>query len=192
MKTIATTYNPSKSAQEYSQFWLPFLPNKYFSPYTCRIESLATELGRWVDSINNLKLHDSALAFIPVASGIIPDDHNRTVYCGFIDTGKPVAPIVIRGRALPELTAKTAWHPHENRMKIWFSSSDHHIPLTPGQVAQLETWFQEQLVNASTDHLLQAAIAALKTKAKEAVGDFIAKTQDQLDNIQKTVNILLP
>jgi len=186
MRTIQTSYIPKKGEAERPQYWHATLGSEYFSPSSHRIESINTALGRWVAHINALELPASLIEFIPVSVQEVPEDYNRTIYCGYNAGGRINAPLIVRGKTLPDLTAKPQWYSHKNAWEIWFRSSDHRQPLTPGQEEQLKEWFSPQLLKANTNELLITLKSRLFARTKKTVAEFVEGQRAYCDKIESS------
>lgn len=176
IKTLPTNYFPTSKSGPKVQYWLPILNVECFSPSSQRIESVGDKYRQWVTEVQGIRLRDSRLKFIPVTGPNIPEDYNRTVFCGFVPSyqGQPVAPLVIRGQILPEISAVPQWFAHENKWHVSFQSSDYgYNSLTQGQKKKLANWFEEQIIYATTDSLLETVKERCLQQGKNVLQEFV-------------------
>jgi len=180
---IKTTYTPTKNSEEEVCFWYPYIGD-YFSPSAhvssglFRASSITRayeEFKKGLDQRHSL----ASIKWVPVISEDC-DTQTRVSYRGYTSYEgfgmdrkvTVVEPIIVRGKALPELTA--SYGQHSGRM--FFSSTGYGDDgLTAGQRAKLLDWFDDQLVKATTNELfeklkqqiLDNAMKSIKKYAKE-------------------------
>lgn len=192
IKTIPTNYFPTGRSAPKIQYWLPVLDVEFFSPSSHRIESIPGKYRQWVKETQGVGLHESRLKFIPVTSPEVPEDYNRTVFCGFIPSyqAQPIDPLVIRGQNLPEISALPQWFPHENKWHVRFRSTEYGgISLTQGQQKKLAKWFEEQLIYATTSCLLEVVKARCLQGGRATLRDFTYNQRtycNELDALTET------
>lgn len=158
MQPIQTFYYPNNSSAQKIQYWLPILSAQDYFATDGDIQMLVSRLTQFIEKIKLTNLNASPISFIPVSVGIVPEGHNRTIYCGFepsSEFGKPkpepVDPIIVRGKALPEFIAQVTYTGKDHiYLHTRFSSN----LLTTGQRNTLNTWFGKQLTDAATEELL--------------------------------------
>lgn len=196
MKSILTVYAAKKGETPQRQYWHATLGHEYFSPSSGRIENVERMLQEWVGHINRITLRDSKIEFVPVNVADIPEGYNRTCHCGYREygssgQGEPIDPLIVRGKPLPELTAKPQWYPHLNSWDIHFRSTEYDVSLTPGQRTQLKEWFQAQLLKATSEDLLATVKARVLATAKKNVESFIEGQRDYCRRVEALAAQLL-
>jgi hypothetical protein len=190
LKTIATNYLPTSKSAPKVQYWLPALNFDFFSPSSYRIETVFDKAKQWINSLQDIKLHDSLLQFIPVTKGEIPENYNRGDFCGFIPSAQtqPVQPIIIRAQALPEISATPQWFPQERKWRVSFRSSDHsNNTLTKAQREKLTEWFEEQIIFAVTDSLLEAVKFRTLNQMQQNLHNFIQSQRSYCADLETLV-----
>ena len=185
--SVKTTYIPKKGEPERIQYWLPHL-DEYFSPSSHRIDMVQGALIDFIARIRGISFESGAIKFIPVIAEQLPENHDRTSYCGFRPYGYDangqrttdrIQPLVIRGVELGELTAKVQkfWkrgNPGDEgtlQWGIYWHSDD--VAHTPGQLKQLAEWFDAQLLVANTPGLLDALKVRVLARAKASVIEYV-------------------
>ena len=164
----------------------------FFSPSSHRIESIPSQLEKWAEEVRRQTLKSSRLQFLPVSVAQTADDHDRTVLSGYQPTtGSANNPIIVRGQALPELTATPQWFPHENKWRVSFRPSAYGHKLSPGQQKKkLVEWFEEQLIWATSDTLLIQAKNRLLRQTQQHLANFLKDQQDYCRQIEETMQNL--
>ena len=160
---------------------------------------MARELRNWTERINAITLRSSKIEFIPVAVREVPEEYNRTIFCGYkpyrngYDTAasEPVEPLIIRGKALPELTAQPKWYPHLGKFEVWFRSADYGTVLTDGQTKILKEWFEAQLLRATSEDLLATVRGRLIAQARKTMAEYTATQRKHCDEIDEAVGTAL-
>lgn len=181
MRAIATYYYPKKGGPRQRQFWHPTLAVDYFSASSQRADLVAYSLNRWIQDLAKVTLRDSKIRLSPVTVADVPDDHTRLIHCGYTPSQTyggphtdPVSPIVVRGKALPELEARPQWYAHLGRWEISFRSEHYERALTPAQDTQLQEWFGDQLLEAVDEELLDTLKARLRGQVKKSLEEYVA------------------
>ena len=178
-----------------TQYWLPTLGDYYFSPSGHRIEMLVSSLQRWTAEVKGISLLSSQIEFIPVILADVPEDYNRTIFCGYETYDRQggsqiVSPLVVRGKALPELKAKTQWYPHLNKWEVWFTATGRES-LTPGQRKALQEWFGNQLIAATCEDLLEELKARTLARARNSIAAYLDGLREQSKKIEEATEEIL-
>jgi hypothetical protein len=197
IKTIPTSYVPTAKSGPKVQYWLPELEVEFFSPSSQRIELVADSYRQWITGVQGVGLLDSRLKFVPVTSHEVPENYNRTVFCGFVPSyqTQPIDPLVIRGHNLPEFFAKPRWFSHEKKWHVHFQSYNYgNNSLTQGQQKKLAEWFEEQLIYITTSNLLEMTKERYLQQGKNALWEFTHNQQrycHELENLAESIHVLV-